>query len=618
MDLAQSGVSTDKRESAVTTNNSSTTLIKRAKAAFLTITMLLAGLVLAGPTATPAQAATTTIRVCSQDAGFYNIQGANAQSLREKLDNPANFGPAGAYGDFDFEYVTVGANFTEATIVGNSCDLWYSGYEPDSSYSPAELTELQNWVTNNNGQVMAGCDGTGNDPVCDLLDFTVTTDTDTYGFIVEKVLNPLTCDGLLDPGDQLNMAGGVGGYFSGAGVTTDNVLAVHETIGVADPTKPIVVYTGNFFFTSDINMMQTGGTELTLSDGPGVTTNNDIMAMNAFSSLADAAVGNPVCSSVTTDINLAPGAATNFVGESHELTATVTSDDPEVGTPVVGIEVTFTVVAGPHIGTSGSGITDAAGVATFSYVGTTAGVDTIQASFVDDDGKTQPSNVVTKTWEAKPIEIDLDPDTAINDLGTQPTHTVTATVLLGGAPVEGAVVEFTVDGASGPHGPTGVATDAAGQASLTYPGATLGFDSITACVEGDVCDVVEKQWVDATPPVAQCVAGPNPSGNIPQAPGEGRRGQNQDGFYTIIATDLVDPNPEVFVLDTGSGFMFGPYPSGTNIKYTEANGAKPTVTSGSGVVAWNLKGKGDAAVFAVDASGNVAELVDCLVPPAPQ
>lgn len=248
----------------------------------------------------PARAATTTITICSQQGTYYyNILGANAASLREKLDNPDNFGPTGYYGDFDFVYVDVGDNFTEQTILDNSCNIWYSGYESDSSYTTAELTELQNWVANNNGQVMAGCDGTFNDPVCDLLDFTVTTDTDSYGFIVERIVNPLTCDGLLDPGDELNMAGGVGGYFSGTGVTADNVLAVHETGGIGDESKPIIVYTGNFFLTADINMIQTGGTELTISAGPGVTTNNDIMTMNAFSSLADASIGNEVCTSVT-------------------------------------------------------------------------------------------------------------------------------------------------------------------------------------------------------------------------------------------------------------------------------------------------------------------------------
>ncbi len=32
----------------------------------------------------------------------------------------------------------------------------------------------------------------------------------------------------------------------------------------------------------------------------------------------------------------------------------------------------------------------------------------------------------------------------------------------------------------------------------------------------------------------------------------------------------------MFVTDTGSGTVFGPFPVGTTIKYTEANGATPS------------------------------------------
>ena len=242
----------------------------------------------------PAQAATTVIRVCSHlGTSSYNILSSSAQDLRLKLDNPTNFGPNGAYGDFDFTYINVGDNFTEQTLLTNSCDIFFSGYEPDSSYTSTELAELQNWVTNNDGQVIAGCDDSGHDPVCNLLNFTVTTDTDTYGFITDTAVNPINCDGSLGTGDQLEMAGGAGGYFSGAGVTASNVLAVHETNGLPNSSKPIVIYTGNFFFTADINMI----TVLGLSTGNAVTNNNDILAMNAFSALADAAIGNAVCSS---------------------------------------------------------------------------------------------------------------------------------------------------------------------------------------------------------------------------------------------------------------------------------------------------------------------------------
>ena len=32
-----------------------------------------------------------------------------------------------------------------------------------------------------------------------LLDFSVTNDTDTYNFVVQQVVNPITCDGALGP-----------------------------------------------------------------------------------------------------------------------------------------------------------------------------------------------------------------------------------------------------------------------------------------------------------------------------------------------------------------------------------------------------------------------------------
>jgi hypothetical protein len=97
------------------------------------------------------------------------------------------------------------------------------------------------------------------------------------------------------------------------------------------------------------------------------------------------------------DITLTPGTETNPVGSDHTVTATVESGEPSA--PVVGTTVTFTVLSGPHAGTTGMATTDANGVATFTYTGTAAGTDTIQASFVDAEAVTQSSNIVEKIWE---------------------------------------------------------------------------------------------------------------------------------------------------------------------------------------------------------------------------
>ncbi|PVG82203.1 hypothetical protein DDE18_11915 [Nocardioides gansuensis] len=116
----------------------------------------------------------------------------------------------------------------------------------------------------------------------------------------------------------------------------------------------------------------------------------------------DGSVGTPYILArgvtVVSDIDLAPLTAAKKVGQTHTVTATVTSDDPSPGSPVVGTTVTFTVIAGPNTGTTGTGTTNASGVASFSYPGAAVGEDTIEATFLDGLGRTQRSNRVTATW----------------------------------------------------------------------------------------------------------------------------------------------------------------------------------------------------------------------------
>jgi len=120
------------------------------------------------------------------------------------------------------------------------------------------------------------------------------------------------------------------------------------------------------------------------------------------------------------------------------------------------------------------------------------------------------------------------------------------------------------------------------------------------------------------PPKASCVKGPNPSGkNIPPANG----GQRPDGFYQLLAMDILDPNPQIFVKDMGSGMIFGPFTNGTNIKYTQAPGAKPgqkIIGGPNSAVSWHITGKGDAVVYAVNNINMKSDEMSCLVPPPPK
>jgi Bacterial Ig-like domain (group 1) len=96
-------------------------------------------------------------------------------------------------------------------------------------------------------------------------------------------------------------------------------------------------------------------------------------------------------------LSLAPTSATNPVGTSHTVTATVTQ-----GTnPLTGVAVRFTISGSVSLG--GSCTTDTNGVCTFTYSGPQfPGNDTITA-FADVNGNgtrdsDEPTATATKTW----------------------------------------------------------------------------------------------------------------------------------------------------------------------------------------------------------------------------
>jgi hypothetical protein len=141
-------------------------------------------------------------------------------------------------------------------------------------------------------------------------------------------------------------------------------------------------------------------------------------------------------------------------------------------------------------------------------------------------------------------------------------------------------------------------------------------------------EVIRVYVPDVTPPEVACLETVNPHGRtIPPAgsttlPGP-KGGQNEDGFYELLSTDNVDPDPELFVIDSGSGTVFGPFASGTIVKYTEDADAVPEakkIGSDKGnaeAVDWHIIGNGDLIIMAVDDAGNAARAL-CLVPPLPK
>ncbi len=146
--------------------------------------------------------------------------------------------------------------------------------------------------------------------------------------------------------------------------------------------------------------------------------------------------------------------------------------------------------------------------------------------------------------------------------------------------------------------------------------------SVSAAFVGDGGGAAVAQYEYGA--IASCEETVNPHGqNVPPAgsttePGS-RGGQNEDGFYELRS----DPESTgVFVIDTGSGTVFGPFPSGTRIKYTEAPGATPSQkkigsdNGQAGAVDYHITGTGDPVVAPADDDRQPQE--PCLVPPPPK
>jgi hypothetical protein len=141
---------------------------------------------------------------------------------------------------------------------------------------------------------------------------------------------------------------------------------------------------------------------------------------------------------------------------------------------------------------------------------------------------------------------------------------------------------------------------------------------------------IEIKVKDVTPPRVASFETVNPHGkNIPPAgsttlPGP-KGGENEDGFYKLVAKDNCDPAPQIWVSYVGSTNpqLFGPFSSGIVVKITEARGATPSIkkigssAGQAGAVTWHITLPSDALITAIDHAGNSTQEVQ-LVPPPPK
>jgi HYR domain/von Willebrand factor type A domain len=197
-------------------------------------------------------------------------------------------------------------------------------------------------------------------------------------------------------------------------------------------------------------------------------------------------------------------------------------------------------------------------------------------------------------------------EVAVNDV-TPPVVTVESKTVEATSP-SGATVSYdasAVDNVDGPLTPTCIPPSG----SVFPLGATTATCQATDAAGNTGTGTGTITVVDTTPPTAACPEGPNPGGHVPGS-------HNPDGFYRLVASDTVDTDPQVFLRDTGSGTVWGPFGSGQKIKYTE-NKAAPSIKQMPGGIL-KITGTGDAEVFATDFNGNTSAPLACRVPPPPK
>jgi hypothetical protein len=176
-------------------------------------------------------------------------------------------------------------------------------------------------------------------------------------------------------------------------------------------------------------------------------------------------------------VSLLPAAATMPLSAPAQVTALALDAG---GAPLVGVSVSFSVKAGPNAGQQGQAMTDANGVATFSYAGTAAGADTLSASIANLTGGTITSAPASVTW-VPAVHLALAPASAAQQVGTPYNATLTATDGAG-QPLANLLVTFQIT--SGPNAGKMAqqTTGAGGQTLFSYTSTTAGADTLAASV----------------------------------------------------------------------------------------------------------------------------------------
>jgi hypothetical protein len=149
------------------------------------------------------------------------------------------------------------------------------------------------------------------------------------------------------------------------------------------PTVDVTVNGQTTTYTDAGQVINTGGIDAAACPPPG-----------GNESIQWTTIGHAPCRG--SQLGLTPPAQTHGVGTVATVSATFTNS---CGQPLSNVVVQFAATSGPNAGRTGTGTTDANGIATFSYSSLVTGTDTLRASVTNIAG-TIGSTSVTVTWVA--------------------------------------------------------------------------------------------------------------------------------------------------------------------------------------------------------------------------
>ena len=128
---------------------------------------------------------------------------------------------------------------------------------------------------------------------------------------------------------------------------------------------------GQATVTYQVTISATSGTVLTNTASVTSTETSDTPTVGTVAITVQMGPDTIVLSPISTTIGL------EGMPVPTTLTATVKNGD---GEPIMGRTVDFSIISGPHAGMTGTMATNAEGIATFTYNGTNAGTDVVEAS----------------------------------------------------------------------------------------------------------------------------------------------------------------------------------------------------------------------------------------------